>query len=272
MAVLLAFAAVGLCNVFCPNELPWPVAPTLPTKFDIVGSEGIRVPLASQCDVKFANEPSEQESESDSDEAILADVDLPKSVSVEPDTVALERKMADATFASVEFLSKRKHLDMARWRCISRPQYRYSCGLSSLVGCWNFLYSTLGHGDCRPITQEEALQILGFSPPFSEIRFGPFTGNQTLMRWFAKLNAHAGVLGKAYYFWKAHGVGRTVGVTSDRARSDLIEQLRLPEIAFIYHCWNHYFVVIGSEISSNVASDAYVAGIAVLFLTCRGSE
>ncbi|CAJ0948910.1 unnamed protein product [Ranitomeya imitator] len=32
-----------------------------------------------------------------------------------------------------------------------------------------------------PLTQEEALHILGFQPPFEEIRFGPFTGNTTLM-------------------------------------------------------------------------------------------
>ena len=35
----------------------------------------------------------------------------------------------------------------------------------------------------RPISQEEALLVLGFVPPFGEIRFGPFTGNQTLMRY-----------------------------------------------------------------------------------------
>jgi len=34
-----------------------------------------------------------------------------------------------------------------------------------------------------PITQEEALTVLGFQPPFGEIRFGPFTGNATVMRW-----------------------------------------------------------------------------------------
>ena len=33
-----------------------------------------------------------------------------------------------------------------------------------------------------PLTQEEALRILGFQPPFGDIRFGPFTGNATLMR------------------------------------------------------------------------------------------
>ncbi len=37
-----------------------------------------------------------------------------------------------------------------------------------------------------PISQEEALHILGFQPPFEEIKFGPFTGNATLMR-YAKL-------------------------------------------------------------------------------------
>ena len=34
----------------------------------------------------------------------------------------------------------------------------------------------------NPLTQEEALQILGYHPPFGEIKFGSFTGNLTLMR------------------------------------------------------------------------------------------
>ena len=33
-----------------------------------------------------------------------------------------------------------------------------------------------------PVTQEQALTVLGFQPPFGEIRFGPFTGNVTVMR------------------------------------------------------------------------------------------
>ena len=36
----------------------------------------------------------------------------------------------------------------------------------------------------RPISQEEAMTVLGFTPPFGQIRFGPFTGNATLMRYF----------------------------------------------------------------------------------------
>ena len=35
----------------------------------------------------------------------------------------------------------------------------------------------------QPLTQEEALSVLGFQPPYGEIRFGPFTGNATLMRY-----------------------------------------------------------------------------------------
>lgn len=85
--------------------------------------------------------------------------------------------------ASLDDIKQRKVLDLRRWYCISRPQYKTSCGISSLVSCWNFLYSTLGAGSLPPISQEEALHILGFQPPFEEIKFGPFTGNATLMRY-----------------------------------------------------------------------------------------
>lgn len=44
------------------------------------------------------------------------------------------------------------------------------------------LHEFLAVGSLPPISQEEALHILGFQPPFEEIKFGPFTGNATLMR------------------------------------------------------------------------------------------
>ena len=31
---------------------------------------------------------------------------------------------------------------------MSRPQYKTSCGISSVVSCWNYLFSTLGNGRC----------------------------------------------------------------------------------------------------------------------------
>lgn len=34
----------------------------------------------------------------------------------------------------------------------------------------------------KPLSQEQALNILGFEAPFDDIRFGPFTGNKTLMK------------------------------------------------------------------------------------------
>ena len=30
--------------------------------------------------------------------------------------------------------------------CMSRPQYSRSCGISSVVSCWNFIFSTIGNG------------------------------------------------------------------------------------------------------------------------------
>lgn len=49
-----------------------------------------------------------------------------------------------------------------------------------------------------PISQEEALHILGFQPPFEEIKFGPFTGNATLMRYSTRCSAYP--IGKFHAF------------------------------------------------------------------------
>ncbi|XP_030838190.1 uncharacterized protein LOC548624 [Strongylocentrotus purpuratus] len=156
-----------------------------------------------------------------------------------------------------ELLAQRKCLDQKRWFCVSRPQYSKSCGLSSLVSCWNYLFSTLGGGTMPPITQEQALNVLGFQPPFGEIRFGPFTGNATLMRWFKQLNDHYRVRGRAYFQYKPHGRSRTVGRTSAQGLHLLRQGLKDPNMAFIYHCHNHYFCPIGYEDVPLKAVDAY---------------
>ncbi|XP_046568891.1 LOW QUALITY PROTEIN: basic immunoglobulin-like variable motif-containing protein [Haliotis rubra] len=161
--------------------------------------------------------------------------------------------------ATYEDIAQRKVLDMKRWCCISRPQYKTSCGASSLVSCWNYLFSTLGQGSLNPITQEEALVILGFQPPFSEIGFGPFTGNITLLRWFRQLNDHFKVKGRAYYMYKPNGKNRTSGVTSDDALQNLKTGLKDPNTAYIYHCQNHYFCPIGYD-DTPVRADAAYSG------------
>lgn len=159
--------------------------------------------------------------------------------------------------ASLDDIKQRKVLDLRRWYCISRPQYKTSCGISSLVSCWNFLYSTLGTGSLPPISQEEALHILGFQPPFEEIKFGPFTGNATLMRWFRQINDNFRVRGCSYILYKPHGKHKTAGETAEGALMKLTQGLKDDSMAFIYHCQNHYFCPIGFEATPLKASKAY---------------
>lgn len=45
-----------------------------------------------------------------------------------------------------KILNSRKYIDQTAWACISRPQYKYSCGVSSLTAVWNYLFSSLGNG------------------------------------------------------------------------------------------------------------------------------
>ncbi|XP_072246189.1 basic immunoglobulin-like variable motif-containing protein [Leuresthes tenuis] len=159
--------------------------------------------------------------------------------------------------ASLEEIKQRKVLDLRRWYCISRPQYKTSCGISSLVSCWNFLYSTLGAGSLPPISQEEALHILGFQPPFEEIKFGPFTGNATLMRWFRQINDNFRVRGCSYILYKPHGKHKTAGETAEGALMKLTQGLKDESMAYIYHCQNHYFCPVGFEATPLKASKAY---------------
>ncbi|XP_064615393.1 basic immunoglobulin-like variable motif-containing protein isoform X2 [Liolophura sinensis] len=154
-------------------------------------------------------------------------------------------------------IALRKVLDLKRWYCISRPQHKTSCGISSLVSCWNYLFSSLGHGKLCPITQEQALAVLGFQPPFEEIRFGPFTGNSTLMRWFRKLNDHFQVKGRCYFLYKPQGKNKTSGVTSEQALELLRRGLHDNHNTFIYHCQNHYFCPIGFDDTCLKADQAY---------------
>ena len=104
-----------------------------------------------------------------------------------------------------EDMACRKVMDKRRWLCMARPQYPKSCGISSLTSCWNYLYSTLGVGTMRPISTEEALEVLGFKPPYTNVKFGSFTGNDTLIQWFGLLNRFFKVNGEAKICFKLHG-------------------------------------------------------------------
>ena len=97
-------------------------------------------------------------------------------------------------------------MDVRRWFCMTRPQYLRTCGISSLVSCWNYLYSTLGVGKKQPISTEEALEVFGFdNPPYDNVKFGSFTSNELLLDWFDKLNEKYGVKGNSSINFKMHG-------------------------------------------------------------------
>ena len=63
--------------------------------------------------------------------------------------------------------------------------------------------------------------------------------------------------GDAYYMYKPKGKSRTVGLTGNEALRRLKEGLQNPQMAFIYHSYNHYFCPIGYDDSPIKAVDAY---------------
>ena len=157
---------------------------------------------------------------------------------------------------TANIMSQRKWLDMHRWFSLSRPQYSKTCGISSLCSCWNYLFSTLGSGQLKPISQEKVMEVLGFKPPY-KYPFGSFTGNNTLLQWFSKLNKYYGVKGYARIYWKMHGKGRTFGVNQKEALVNIKRDLHNPQKAFIYHCYNHYCVPLGYEECPNNPHECY---------------
>lgn len=63
---------------------------------------------------------------------------------------------------------------------ISRPQYPSSCGISSLVSVWNYLFSNVGVGKLEPLTTEKGIHLLGIAKEGDDLKnvnFGGFTGN-----------------------------------------------------------------------------------------------
>ncbi|TNV72832.1 hypothetical protein FGO68_gene3150 [Halteria grandinella] len=224
--------------------------------------KGTKAPTLDQ-DLNQIIDPDEQQNRDLEDENLLLQPDV---------AVAVEEIPRNLTITQDQ-MALRKQLDLKRWFCIARPQHPKSCGISSLTSVWNYLFSTLGVGTHNPISTEEALEVLGFKPPYQSVQFGSFTGNDTLIQWFGLLNKYyklgqsskggAGstlinnTLPSARILWKAKGKSTTPDVDADQARKLLIEGLRDPRKAYIYHCWNHYFCPIGFELTPNHPYEAY---------------
>ena len=106
-----------------------------------------------------------------------------------------------------------------------------------------------------------ALTIIGIEPPYNDISFGAFTGNNTLIDWFNRLTMHFGLKGRARISWKLHGKNRTLGIDKEQALEELCKGLQNPNQAYIYHCYNHYMCPIGFEMTPMCPSDAYKTDI-----------
>ena len=83
------------------------------------------------------------------------------------------------------------------------------------------------------------------------------TNKLVYFRWFRQLNTHYGVRGRSYFLYKPQGKNKTHGVTSDQALDKLKKGLRQDDVAYIYHCQNHYFCPIGYEETPKQPEQAY---------------
>ena len=109
---------------------------------------------------------------------------------------------------------------------MTRPQYPKTCGMSSVMSCWNFLFSKLGAGKCQPVSTEEGLDTIGFLPPYGGIKFGGFTGNLALMEWFAIICKKFGVKGSASVVYKRYGDMSTEDLSDEDALKMIKNGLR----------------------------------------------
>eukprot|EP00106_Octopus_bimaculoides_P014626 XP_014782068.1 PREDICTED: basic immunoglobulin-like variable motif-containing protein [Octopus bimaculoides] len=164
-----------------------------------------------------------------------------------------------------QIINLRKNLDIKRWYCMSRPQYPSSAGISALVSCWNYLYSTLGQGKRDPVSQEVYINTLSFMHTdmlHSSLVFACPLHSQSMSHQhaallsFQKLNEHFEVAGRGCVFLKLQGTDAT-NLKEDYALALLKKGLKSKQTAYIYHCEKHFLCPIGYENTPLRATDAY---------------
>lgn len=150
-------------------------------------------------------------------------------------------------------VESRKYLDLKRWECICRPQYSSSCGVTTVVACWNYLFSVQGNGHLPRLTVPEALKMLGYQQEIKKIPFFDIAINHNIMKWFRRLCELHKVKGEARIYWK--------NTMTDTKSVDMLgsymKDIRNENKSFIYHCYKHYLTPIGYEVTSKNAADAY---------------
>ena len=153
-------------------------------------------------------------------------------------------------------LSLRRFFSVPKWLCVSRPQYSSSCGLSSLASVFNCLFSTLSQGSLPPVSVEELGEMIGFQPPLRSHGLFYVQTNSSLLRWFGEVCAKKRVHGGAEVLLKLKGKHRK-GVEPEEALWRVIDAVKDPNKALIYHCEGHFMTIVGYELTPTLPTDAY---------------
>lgn len=133
--------------------------------------------------------------------------------------------------------------DVTRWMKVARPQYRKGCGPACVVSAFNYLHS-------MDITTDQALQFWGFESPFEDIDFGAVASNDRLCAWYDALCLQYGVEGVSGRLVKFQGLTRTTR-TIEESLSILLYAMQDPGVALVYHCLNHYCLIVGYEYTTS---------------------
>jgi len=137
-------------------------------------------------------------------------------------------------------LDTRKFIDLKRWYCIPRPLNSKAGGITSIVGCWNYLFSILGNGTLPILTPESALKLIQDTNEFSSVN-----DNKILFGWFESLCKHFNVKCKISMFIKEDEK------VSNTALRNYIEDIRNERKAFVCHRNDRFIVPIGYDIVPN---------------------
>ena len=139
----------------------------------------------------------------------------------------------------------KKFLDLKRWHCLSRPQSSKLCGITTIVGCWNYLYSVLGNGTLPILTPETAMKIVNYNQDHVKPS-GVFINNKVIITYFETLCEYFKLQGKAKMYWR-----RDNGELPDTILREYITDIKNKKKAFVYHCYNHYLTPLGYDIVPN---------------------
>ena len=134
--------------------------------------------------------------------------------------------------------------------CLSRPQYVYSCGLTSLTCVVNFLWShKLGI-----ITQEVLARQLGFDAK----RSGEESpGNRTILDWFRKFRAIYHLSGTEDMLLDRESFPALNSVGYEKMVVNVKRTVRSKDTILIHHTANHYNIVCGYFEAAEKPDEAY---------------